>query len=207
MYEDAVSEIKKILKLVEACPETFQAKAFEVLLNGYVQSLISGQMQGSLGLGKVDPKHHMSVSGSAAVSPIGIPQEVLPRLQAMAKRKNIELARLAALFDFSSDPVAFVPLHVEGLRTQERMRKVALAVAVRTFILTGKWAADWAEIKAMCTHQNCYDQPNFAATLKKGKGEIFKSVEVGKSVELSASGTDQAEQLLAALAGADASNK
>lgn len=204
MYEDAASEIKKILKLVEACPETLQAKAFEVLLNGYVQSLSPGPRQMSLGGGKGDQKLHMPAVNAP---PSGIPQEVLPRLQAMAKRRNVDLDCLAGLFDFSSDPVAFAPVHIEGSKTLERMRKVALAVAARTFILTGKWTADWTEIKAMCTHQNCYDQPNFASTLKKEKGEIFKSVEVGKSIELSASGTDQAELLLASLVEINASNK
>lgn len=53
----------------------------------------------------------------------------------------------------------------------------------------------------MCTHQNCYDQPNFAATLKKEKGETLKNVTPGSNVELTARGTDQAEQLLATLAG------
>lgn len=204
MYEEAANEIKKILKLVETCPETLQPKAFEILLSGYVQSRLHAQIQAPLEVGQ---KTHIAIGNSTSPPPSGVPPEILPRLQAMAKRRSIDLARLSALFDFSSDPVTFVPLHIEGAKTLERIRKVALAVAARTFILNGKWAADWAEIKAMCTHQNCYDQANFAATLKKGKGEIFKSVDVGKSVELSAPGTDQAEQLLATLAGTDATNK
>lgn len=204
MYEDAADEIKKILKVVETCPETLQPKAFEILLSGYVQSRFHGQKHAPL---EADKKTHLATGHTTSTTPSIIPAEILPRLQAMAKRRSVDLAHLSALFDFSSDPVTFVPLHIEGAKKLERIRKVALAVAARTFILTGKWAADWAEIKAMCTHQNCYDQPNFAATLKKGKGEIFKSVDVGKSVELSAPGTDQAEQLLATLAGTDASNK
>jgi len=51
----------------------------------------------------------------------------------------------------------------------------------------------------MCVHQNCYDVNNFAGVLKKAKGDIFKSVSPGNSVELSGAGTEQAEQLLAAM--------
>jgi len=126
----------------------------------------------------------------------------------MAKRRNVPEDKLAGLFDFSLDPFAFAPLHIAGATKGERVRRVALAVAGRAFLATGKWNADWAEIKAMCTHQNCYDQANFASTLKSSKGSIFKSVEVQGSVDLSSSGTDEAEKLLATLAtGDDGTNK
>jgi hypothetical protein len=128
-------------------------------------------------------------------------------MQALAKRRGISLERLAALFDFSVDPFAFAPLHVAGDNIAERTRKVALLVAARSFLATGRWVADWAEIKSMSTHQNCYDLTNFAQTLRKGKGNIFKSAEVGTGVELSAQGQEQAEQLLTDLAQGDAASK
>jgi len=122
----------------------------------------------------------------------------------MAKRRSVAPERLAALLDFSGDPFSFGPFHVPGESQKERTRRVTLLVAARSFLATGRWVADWAEIKAMCTHQNCYNQPNFSATLKEGKGDIFKSVNGGASVDLSANGTDAAERLLAGLATLDA---
>jgi hypothetical protein len=130
-----------------------------------------------------------------------VPPEVQTRLKSMAKRKGLAPVQIAGLFDFSVDPFTFAPLNVEGSGTSDRSRKVALLVAARSFLATGKWQGDWAEIKAMCTHQNCYDLANFAKVLKNAKGDIFKVVEPGTSVELSAAGTEQAEQLVAALAG------
>ncbi len=59
----------------------------------------------------------------------------------MAKRKSIEAEKLTALFDFSSDPFTFAPLHVEGKGTNDRARKVALLVACRGFLSTGRWVA------------------------------------------------------------------
>jgi hypothetical protein len=87
---------------------------------------------------------------------------------------------LASLFDFSSDPFTFAPLNVEGAGVSDRSKKVALLVSARSFLATGKWQGDWAEIKAMCVHQNCYDVANFAKVLRNAKGDIFKSVEAGK---------------------------
>jgi hypothetical protein len=117
----------------------------------------------------------------------------------MAKRRGVSSEALAGLFDFSSDPFAFAPTNVMGSGTSDRAKKVALLVSARSFLATGKWQGDWAEIKAMCVHQNCYDVANFAAVLKKAKGDIFKSVSPGSSVEVSGAGTEQAEQLLAGM--------
>lgn len=199
MYENAADELQRILKLIETCPEPLRAKAFELLLQGYVQTLIPPPaVAAKVAAERAAPpaKPASDAEWSATISP-----EVLPRLKAMAKRRNVAAERLGSLFDFSSDPFTLAPLHVEGSNNKERTRKVALVVAARSFLATGKWTGDWAEIKAMCTHQNCYDVANFAATLKQAKGDLFKSVDVGSAIELSAAGTEQAEVLLATLAG------
>jgi len=202
MYENADVELQRILKLVDSCPEPLRPKAFEILLQGFVDSFKPRA---------VTPPPPATHRVSASADPTqdqnwsaGIPVEVMPRLKAMAKRRSVSAEKLAALFDFSSDPFTFAPVHVPGSAMNERAKKAALLVASRSFLATGRWVADWAEIKAMCTHQNCYDVANFAATLKKAKGDIFKAVEGGTSVELSATGTEQAEVLLAELAGTDA---
>lgn len=199
MYENVEEEIQRILKLVDGCPETLRQTAFAILLQGFVDSL--------------QPKPAVQapvapISNSTEPRPkptqdwaTGIPAEVLPRLRAMAKRRHITDEQLASQFDYTSDPFSFAPLNIPGSAANDRTKKAALLVAARAFLATGRWVGDWAEIKAMCTHQNCYDGPNFSATLKKAKGDIFKSVDVGVNVELSATGTEQAETLLAELAG------
>lgn len=208
MYEDAAEELKRILALVETCPEPLRQAAFEILLKGYVQSLSPAPRQAPLTAARAATQG-LSPPAPAADQDwaAAIAAEVLPRFKAMAKRKGISADRLASLFDFSSDPFAFAPLHVPGTGKSDRAKKVALLVGGRSFLASGRWVADWAEIKAMCTHQNCYDQANFAATLSKEKGGLFKAVEVGTSVELSAAGTEQAESLIAEMANPDAPAK
>lgn len=198
MYENADTELAHIVALAESCPESYRAKAFEILLQGYVNSLgvkppatVKDVKSGPLGVGE-------KVSATASLD-APVPAEVQTRLKSMAKRRGVSPEALARLFDFSSDPFAFAPLNVEGTGVSDRLKKVALLVSARSFLATGKWQGDWAEIKAMCVHQNCYDVNNFAAVLKKAKGDIFKSVEAGKLVDLLGAGTEQAEQLLAAM--------
>jgi hypothetical protein len=199
MYEQAEVELKRIIELVEMCPDQYRQKAFEILLQGYVTSVSS-------------PISPTSTKGNKAESgKIGqqkelshdIPTDVNSRISSMAKRRSIQPDQLAILFDFSSEPFTFAPINVTGESKKDRTRKVALLVAARSFLTTGRWIADWAEIKAMSTHQNCYDHANFAQALKEGKGGIFKSVNSGSSVELSASGEESAEILLAELSQAN----
>lgn len=204
MYENSEEELKRILMLVESCPEPLRATAFEILLKGYVQRLalpIDVRQPNSTLTGQTPLTPAPAADQDWAAS---VAAEVLPRLKAMAKRKNIPAERLASLFDFSSDPFTFAPLHVPGTSKTDRAKKVALLVGGRSFLVNGRWIADWAEIKAMCSHQNCYDQANFASTLGKEKGGLFKAVDVGTSVELSAAGTEQAEALIAELTNPDA---
>ncbi len=202
MYEDGEEQIKRIVQLLDLCPEPLRPKAFEILLQGYVDSHVAPPSLPvvSSGSGLAQPPPPANPMGTPGDALTTVPPEVLPRLRAMAKRRNVPEGKLASLFDFSLDPFSFAPIHIPGANKGERARQVALAVAGRAFLATGKWSADWAEVKAMCTHQNCYDQANFAATLKGAKGGIFKAVEVQGSIDLSSSGTDDAEKLLATLA-------
>jgi hypothetical protein len=194
MYEKAEEELKRILTLIELCPEPLRADAFKILLEGYVQaSMPLPARVPAAGPGKPEPTKPDHLSPT-------IPPDVQTRLSSMAKRRNLTTDQMAGLFDFTTDPFTFSPLNVTGDNNADRTKKVALLVAARSFLATGKWLADWAEIKAMCSHQNCYDVANFATLLKKTKGKQSKSVTVGTSLELSATGTDEAELLLAQLA-------
>lgn len=198
MYENADAELARIIALAESCPESYRARAFEILLQGYVNSLgVKAPASGKDD--KLSPLSVGEKGGAMTSLDASGPPEVQTRLKSMAKRRGVSPEALSSLFDFSSDPFAFAPVNVEGTGVSDRSKKVALLVSARSFLATGKWQGDWAEIKAMCVHQNCYDVNNFAAVLKKAKGDIFKSVEAGKSVELSGAGTEQAEQLLAAM--------
>jgi hypothetical protein len=68
-----------------------------------------------------------------------------------------------------------------------------------SYFAVGTWIADWKEVKAQCVNQNCYTE-HHGEYMKNGEKSLFKTVEVGKPIELSASGTREAENLLTAFA-------
>lgn len=201
MFEDAEIAIKRIVDLVELCPKEHREKAFEMLLNAY---LLQPAPRTPADQEILRPKQSESTESQSAADDswkAGIPDDVLPRFKAMASRLRVNPEKLSDIFDFSAEPFTFAAIHVEGTSSSERTRKVALLAAARSFLATGKWQADWGEIKAMCTHQNCYDVSNFSRHLKAGEGDIFKKVENKANVQTSAKGQSEAEQLIAFLAG------
>jgi hypothetical protein len=192
MYENAEEAIARILTIVDKCPNSLKEKCFEVLLRGYVERELS-EFSGRTPNAILQP-----LGAKIGEESLGIPEAVLPRFRAAANRLSIELASLAGLFDFGNDPFTFHALTVDGKGNADKTRKVALLVAAKSYLTTGNWVADWQEVKAECVNQNCYDQTNLKHFLEKGVGAAwFKSIEVGKSIELSAEGVKEAQMSLA----------
>lgn len=196
MYKKGEAALDRILELVAKCPKELQEKCFEVLLSGYVQ----------LEVGAVKPtqqppsvQHAQRPPQEPPPAESAVPATVLPRFKNAAKRLGVSLEELEALFDFNVDPFGLHAVTVPGKNNAEKTRNVALLAAVRSYLATGSWVADWQEVKSLCVDQNCYDGANHAVNLRKGSGSWFKSVESGKPVELASGGIKEAEKLLKTL--------
>jgi hypothetical protein len=199
MYEDGEQQIKAILVLVDLCPEAFKQTAFEVLLQGYVdaQSPRAPKDKSSSLESKTEDK-----GGHPGGSASSIPAESLARFKNMARRLEVSLEALEALFDFSVEPFGFHAFSVPGKNNADKTRNVALLVAAKSYLANGSWVADWKEVKARTVDQNAYDAANHAKVLRQGEGSLFRSVEAGKNLELPADGVKAAEALLKQLATA-----
>jgi hypothetical protein len=191
MFEDGTKQLETILALVKQCPETLQEKCFTILLQGYVDSEASRVVPAPAA-----PSASTSVPIAEAAT-LGLPQEVRGRIAALSKRLAVQPSQVEDQFDFTADPFVYHPIEAPGDNNADRTRNVALLVAVRTYLATGSWNADWAEVKARCIDLNCYDGPNHATFLKRGRGTLFKTVEVGKTIELSGPGRTAAEKVFA----------
>jgi hypothetical protein len=202
MYQDGEVALKRILELVELCPESLRPKCFEVLLGGYAESQVARtqkELPEDKAKVKLDQKGEEKHSKES-----DIPATVLPRFKAAAKRLGISLEKLEALFDFSVDPFALQPTVIPGKNIAEKNRNVALFAATRSYFANGSWSADWQEIKKLCLDNNCYDPKNHAVNLKGGVGSLFKNVDSGKPIDLASEGIQEAEKLIKSLAEAPA---
>lgn len=197
MYEDGKEQLKAIITLTAQCPQELKEKCFEILLQGYVDS--------KLGKHKFDKPHGSSGVPLDEALPEdqesgNIPENVAPRMKTMAKRLKISIAKFSELFDFTVDPFTFHAFEVPGKNKAEKTRNVALLGATKSYLISGQWRGDWAEVKAMCVNQNCYDRANMNTNLTH---DNFKTVNSDSGITLSTSGTKAAEKLIAKLAGAE----
>jgi hypothetical protein len=197
MYEHTEKELDQILRLVEKCPEPLQLRCFEILLEGYVSSITGSGLTPPPAAASAD-RTDMLPPPSPPDGGHGVPAEIQNRFKTTARRLGTEVADMAALFDFESDPFIFHALHVPGASKAEKSRNVALLIAAKTYLANGQWVADWKEFRAQCVDHNCFDRTNMGSYLKH---DYFKSASAEGGVALSASGIKAAETLLAGLAG------
>ncbi len=193
MYDNAEEVLNSILTIVDKCPDPFKEKCFEVLLKGYVDAQLGASAPAKSN--QTQPQRR----GDPELPSTLVPATILPRLQTAAKRLGLSVTELESLFDFTKDPFGFHAIAVPGENKADTARKVAMAIAFKTYLSTGSWIADWKEVQAMSVDQNCYDRKNHAYFLRSG-GNFFKSVEAGRNLELTSDGIKEAEKLIGALA-------
>jgi hypothetical protein len=200
MYKNGETAITRVLELTNKCPKELQEKCFELLLAGYVQLELVGRPLTAPAGGK--PADQTPAAPPSPMVEAAIPAAALNRFKTTAKRNNISLDNLANLFDFNSDPFTLQPVSLSGNKTADKARQVVLLAAVRSYLASGFWSADWQEVKSLCVDYSCYDLPNHSTNLKQGnKAGLFKAIERGKPIDLTPSGVTKAEELVKSLAG------
>lgn len=191
LYPNSEKYLEEILEIAEKCPEEYKQKCFEILLQGYVTYTINVLTEN-----ESVPPINDKPSNETEVKDTQIPPEILQRFKTFSKRLDVELNELETLFDFTVDPFVFQPFNPFGTNSAEKARNITLMLATKSYLTTGNWVADWKEIKSLAVDHNCYDAKHHAGYLQVGKGNIFKSVETGKSVGLSQDGIKQAETMI-----------
>lgn len=198
MFEDAKPQIENILALVALCPDKLQEKCFELLLGSYLQSLSPSRPLGNPSSATsldVPAPGELPVNAGAAAS---IPDVIKTRFNSLVSRTKVNSAKAADLFDFNVDPFTFHALSIPGSSNREKMRNVALLLALKGYLTSASWVADWKEFRATCIDHSCWDQNNVVTTMKN---EWFKAASAATNISLSGNGIKAAEACFAKLAG------
>ncbi len=196
MFDDGEKQIDRILVLVERCPEPLKLKCFEVLLAAYANSISRPTREPAAAREETGAK---AVPIPEAPEMPSLPPDVLARFKNMAKRSDIDVEDLLGFFDITGDTFKLHAYKVPGAGKGTKTRNVALLVAAKSYLATGTWSADWKEVKSEAVNQSAYDMNNYTFALKKSEGDVFKTVESGKNIELTSAGVAAAEKLLKSL--------
>jgi hypothetical protein len=199
MFDDAQPELEKILSLVQLCPEKLQERCFELLLSAYLESKIprptvtAAPQPAGVSAASADPS---GSNGNANV----VPEAIRTRFNALVTRSKVTAAAAAELFDFNVDPFTFHALSVPGSSNREKMRYIALLLALKGYLTSTNWIADWKEFRATCLDHSCWDQSNVTTIMKH---EWFKNASMSENISLSPSGIKAADAIFAKLAGGE----
>jgi hypothetical protein len=196
MFGDAQQQLERILALVAMCPENLQGRCFEILLTAYVNSTVP---KVSVAPASQAAPPGAPVANAAATNGVQIPDAIKPKLVSLAGRNKIPIEKAAALFDFNTDPFTYHAYVAPGDKKAEKLRNVALALALKNYLVTGSWATDWQEFRAACIDQNCFDRANTNVILSKSG--LFKTSSQAEGLSLSSPGVTAAEALFVSLAG------
>ena len=197
MFEQAQPQIERIVALVALCPEKLQEKCFELLLSAYLETLKPRPPQpASIAPAVTAPNAAQPPSPPAGTATL--PEAIKPRLTSLAGRKKVSIEKAANLFDFNADPITYHAYVIPGNKKSEKTRNLALALALKNYVLNGSWVADWKEFRAACVDQNCLDLPNMATIMTH---DWFKTVDKSEGITLSSQGTAAAESQFVTMAG------
>lgn len=192
MFGDAKPQLEQILALVKLCPENLQEKCFELLLNAY---LAKGKAPAAA---PAEPLRNTKEEADENEKTYVIPEAIKTRFMSLASRTKVSVDKAAELFDFNADPFTYHALVVPGTSKAERMKNLALMLALKSYLTTTAWTADWKEFRAACIDHGCWDQGNAPSIMKN---DWFKNASAATDITLTSSGTKAAEALFAKLAG------
>lgn len=194
MFENAEPEIQRIVALTNACPERFQDKCFELLLAAYIASMAAPVAP------PVPPPGHPNAATSSAgtFQSVQVPEAIRQRFFNMVKRLKLSEGSAAELFDFTADPFTYHALDLPGSSKAERTRNVALLLAMKSYLASGAWMADWKEFRAACIDHGCWDKGNANTYMNN---EWFKTASNSENITLSQVGIKAADSLFGRVAG------
>lgn len=202
MFDDAQPQLEKILALVQLCPEKLQEKCFELLLGAYLDSKVPKQPAVTPTSPQNAPAPGTDGSSGNGESTNIVPEAIRTRFNSLVARTKVPAMKAADLFDFNIDPFNYHGVSIPGSSNQEKMRSVALLLALKSYLTSANWDADWKEFSATCIDHSCWDRAN---STKAMNHEWFKKGSSAEGITLSQSGIKAAETLFTKLAGADSS--
>jgi len=196
MFDDTQSHLEKIISLVNLCPERLQEKCFELLLGAYLDGMKPKKApMGDAQKGQQPSDQGDSASGSFANA---VPEVIKTRFNSLVARTKSSSDRAAEIFDFNVDPFTYHALSIPGSSNRDKMRNMALLLALKGYLTSANWMADWKEFRAACMDHSCWDPNNVATAMKY---EWFKNASAATNINLSPSGIKAADLVFAKLAG------
>jgi len=178
MFEIVKQHLKDIIEIADECPEKYQVKCFEILLD--------------------------SLAKGTTVVPTSQPapsSETIPGLSGTASsffsRNGITQEQWTSIFHFDGNECSVIVRDLKEKTTAPMQIKLALLLGVKNLFETGVATVLKDELINMCKQYAAYDRSNFAAHMKKQKNLFLQK---GTNWELTRPGQSKASEVIKELA-------
>jgi hypothetical protein len=175
MFEKIRETLNEVTEIANKCPEKFQLKCFEILLDAVVKAEFS--------------------TATTTVSTAAKSTKIEP---AFFTQYKISAAEQERIFHFDGKSYSIIVKDLKEKTTAGKQIKLALLLGVKSSLETDKYTISKEELVDICKQYSAYDQSNFAAHIKKQKN-LFISKDKNTWI-LTVPGQDKAAEVIKELA-------
>lgn len=206
MYLELKEEIKNIIEVVQQCPEKFQERCFEILLNQYITDY-RGE--------KPEIKQQQIVEESKNID-VGYTEESIQtdeikqtdfhiKVQKFMSTNGISISDINNLYYKENDKL--MPLYetLGSTKMSECQMRIALLTAFENSFSdpNGDMTFNGEVVRQRCQAMKCYDMPNFSTNFKKNSSFIDNfndKYDKNANYSLSIEGKKELEKIISELA-------
>lgn len=173
MFETISSYLNEVIDMADKCPEKYQLKCFEILLDALVkgESIASVQTAGAVMPG--NDRFHFFQS------------------------HDISRDEWTRVFHFDGKSFTIIVKNLKEKPTSKRQIKLGLLLGTKNLLETNEALVPKDILIDICKKYNAYDSPNFSTNMKKQK-DLFLSQ--GNEWILTIPGQEQAADIIKELA-------
>jgi len=189
MLDKLKADFDGIIELVNKAPAPLQEMAFKMILEQWFAANTAPKPTPSL----QTPPAAAGSAGSA--TPGGVPDSIKPFLTANAITTDI----LEKVFHPTGPGAQLLASSIPGSGKANKLVSLSLLLSVKQALESGSFSCTLKELRELAVHYDCYDSPNFSATLKANKN-YFKPRDKGADLELSGPGLKKAGEIIKSIA-------
>lgn len=173
MFETISNHLNEVIDIANKCPDKYQVKCFEILLD----AIVKGQATTSL-------------QTSGAVMPSNDRFDFF-------QSHDISQDQWTRVFHFDGDSFKIIVKNLKEQPTSKRQIRLALLLGINNLLKTGEAFVAKDMLIDICKKYNAYDSPNFSTNMKKQK-DLFLAQ--GNGWVLTIPGQEQAAEVIKELA-------
>lgn len=178
MFNKVKECLSEIIAIADKCPEKYQVKCFEVLLNALVRPEISP-------------------IGGAREVPVAEGEAPVPAKPDFFSRYSIAEEEWTRVFDFDGVSCSIIVKDLKDKPVARKQKKLALLLGVKRLLESGEPAISKDSLVELCREYSAYDSTNFALHMKNARNLLFPK---GDGWVLTVPGKEAAAEVIRELA-------